>query len=35
MNILIAENLKKHYDMGEIQVKALDGIDLFVREGAT
>ncbi len=33
MNILTTENLKKHYDMGEIQVKALDGINLFVREG--
>ncbi|HBA96945.1 MAG TPA: ABC transporter ATP-binding protein [Lachnospiraceae bacterium] len=33
MNILTTENLKKHYDMGEIQVKALDGINLFVKEG--
>lgn len=33
MNILTTENLKKYYDMGEIQVKALDGINLFVREG--
>lgn len=33
MNILTTEDLKKYYDMGEIQVKALDGINLFVREG--
>lgn len=33
MNILTTENLKKHYDMGEIQVKALDGINLFIKEG--
>ncbi|MDE7422413.1 MAG: ABC transporter ATP-binding protein [Lachnospiraceae bacterium] len=33
MNILTTQNLKKQYDMGEIQVKALDGINLFVREG--
>ncbi len=33
MNILTTENLKKYYDMGEIRVKALDGINLFVRKG--
>ena len=33
MNILTTENLKKHYNMGEIQVKALDGINLSVKEG--
>lgn len=33
MNILTTENLKKYYDMGEIQVRALDGINLSVREG--
>ena len=33
MNILTAENLKKYYEMGEVQVKALDGINLFVKEG--
>lgn len=33
MNILMTENLKKYYDMGEIQVKALDGIDLSVEKG--
>lgn len=33
MNILETENLKKYYDMGEIQVKALDGIDLSVQKG--
>ena len=33
MDILTTENLKKYYDMGEIQVRALDGINLSVREG--
>ncbi len=33
MNILETENLKKYYDMGEIQVKALDGISLSVQKG--
>lgn len=33
MNILETENLKKYYDMGEIQVKALDGINLCVQKG--
>lgn len=33
MNILETENLKKYYDMGEIQVKALDGITLSVKKG--
>lgn len=33
MKILETENLKKYYDMGEIQVKALDGITLSVRKG--
>lgn len=33
MNILITENLKKYYDMGETQVKALDGISLSVESG--
>lgn len=33
MNILTTENLKKYYDMGEIRVKALDGISLSVRVG--
>lgn len=33
MNILTTENLTKYYDMGEVQVKALDGIDLSVSEG--
>lgn len=33
MNILKTENLKKHYDMGEIQVRALDGINLSVEKG--
>lgn len=33
MNILITENLKKYYDMGEIRVKALDGISLSVQSG--
>lgn len=33
MNILAAENLKKIYDMGEIQVKALDGVSLSVQKG--
>lgn len=33
MDILKTENLKKYYNMGQIQVKALDGISLSVREG--
>lgn len=33
MSILMTENLKKYYDMGEIQVKALDGINLSVQKG--
>lgn len=33
MNILATENLKKIYDMGEVQVKALDGINLSVQKG--
>ena len=33
MNILIAENLKKYYQMGENVVKALDGVSLSVRQG--
>ncbi|MDO4307905.1 MAG: ABC transporter ATP-binding protein [Eubacteriales bacterium] len=33
MNILETENLKKYYDVGEIQVKALDGITLSVKKG--
>lgn len=33
MNILIAEDLKKYYESGQIQVKALDGIDLSVQKG--
>ena len=33
MNILETENLKKYYDMGEIQVQALDGITLSVKKG--
>lgn len=33
MDILIAENLKKYYETGQITVKALDGIDLSVKKG--
>ena len=33
MSLLITENLKKYYEMGENTVKALDGIDLSVEEG--
>lgn len=33
MNLLFTENLKKYYDMGENQVKALDGISLSVQRG--
>ena len=33
MDILITENLKKYYEMGEVTVKALDGIDLKVAKG--
>lgn len=33
MDILITKDLKKYYEMGEIQVKALDGISLSVQRG--
>lgn len=33
MLVLKTENLKKYYGKGENQVKALDGIDLEIREG--
>lgn len=33
MNILSVRNLKKYYQMGENIVKALDGIDLDIKEG--
>ncbi len=33
MYVLVTENLKKYYQMGEIQVKALDGISLTVQSG--
>lgn len=33
MSLLITENLKKYYEMGENTVKALDGIDLSVEKG--
>lgn len=33
MNILIAENLKKYYQMGGSVVKALDGIDISIPRG--
>lgn len=33
MVLLATENLKKYYTMGEIQVKALDGINLSVQSG--
>lgn len=33
MNILSVRNLKKYYNMGENTVKALDGIDLDIKEG--
>lgn len=33
MDILITKNLKKYYDMGEIQVRALDGVSLSVESG--
>lgn len=33
MSILIAKNLKKNYDTGEVRVKALDGISLCVGRG--
>lgn len=33
MDILVTKNLKKYYEMGEIQVKALDGISLTVQKG--
>lgn len=33
MDILIAKGLKKYYDMGEVTVKALDGVSLSVQRG--
>lgn len=30
---IITRNLKKHYSLGEFQVKALDGIDLDIKRG--
>ena len=33
MDILIAENLKKYYETGQVTVKALDGINLSVKKG--
>lgn len=34
MKILVVENLKKYYEMGETTVKALDGINLAIEQGA-
>ncbi len=33
MKILVVENLKKYYEMGETTVKALDGINLAIEQG--
>lgn len=33
MDILVTQELKKYYEMGEIKVKALDGISLSVSKG--
>ncbi len=33
MDILVTENLRKYYQTGEVQVKALDGVSLSVRKG--
>lgn len=33
MKILVVENLKKYYKMGETKVKALDGINLTIEQG--
>lgn len=33
MSLLLTENLKKYYEMGETTVKALDGVDLSVERG--
>lgn len=33
MKILVVENLKKYYEMGETIVKALDGINLAIEQG--
>ena len=34
MEILKAENLKKYYDESTIPVKALDGVDISIEQGA-
>lgn len=33
MEILSTKQLKKHYQMGETMIKALDGVDLFISKG--
>ena len=33
MKILEAKNLKKYYGKGDVQVRALDGVDLRIEEG--
>ena len=33
MNILVTENLKKYYRMGENVVKALDGVSISIQQG--
>ena len=33
MNILSVQDLKKYYQMGENTVKALDGVNLDIKEG--
>ena len=35
MDILIAENLKKYYETGQVTVKALDGINLSVKRASS
>lgn len=33
MDILVVKNLKKYYEMGDMTVKALDGVDISVQQG--
>ena len=33
MSIIETNNLQKHYQVGEVQVPAVDGVNLNIREG--